>query len=258
MQNIAAKKILLRDVQALTFYKGLYTKSSRTKSIPQLKCVGNSICKYSPSVVQCKNVGFDGNDVQWSCNANLDDRVKFDSLSVSCEGYSYSDDPYVLVGSCGLEYTLAYKDSTTRKRSSTSGPEVWIIPAVIIGFLLFGIYKCIKGTNRGYNEYHTVPDYQPPPPCKLLSNLIQDASAPPLYPNVHAYTSDSPGRNNFWGNFAGGATVGALGAMLMNRNNNHGFRHHYNSFEHEDTDDERRSRDYTTYEATGFGGTTRR
>ena len=28
------------------------------------------------------------------------------SVNVICEGYDYPDDPYILAGSCGLEYTL--------------------------------------------------------------------------------------------------------------------------------------------------------
>lgn len=40
--------------------------------------------------------GFDGADVQWECKAELDSRVKFGRISVSCEGYNHPDDPFVL------------------------------------------------------------------------------------------------------------------------------------------------------------------
>jgi hypothetical protein len=29
-------------------------------------------------------------------------------VEVVCEGYDYPDDPFILKGSCGLEYTLDY------------------------------------------------------------------------------------------------------------------------------------------------------
>jgi hypothetical protein len=44
--------------------------------------------------------------VQWECKADMDNLYRFGSVEVVCEGYDYSDDPYILKGSCGLEYTL--------------------------------------------------------------------------------------------------------------------------------------------------------
>jgi len=38
----------------------------------------------------------------------MDSNLKFGNIEVSCEGYDHPDDPYVLRGSCGLEYTLEY------------------------------------------------------------------------------------------------------------------------------------------------------
>lgn len=40
--------------------------------------------------------------VQWECKAELDSKYQFGRLQVSCEGYEYPDDPYVLRGSCGV------------------------------------------------------------------------------------------------------------------------------------------------------------
>lgn len=43
----------------------------------------------------------------WSCTASsLPKDTELGSVNVSCEGYTYRDDPYVLVGSCAMEYTL--------------------------------------------------------------------------------------------------------------------------------------------------------
>ena len=33
---------------------------------------------------------------------------RFGNVEVVCEGYVYPDDPFILKGSCGLEYTLDY------------------------------------------------------------------------------------------------------------------------------------------------------
>ena len=55
---------------------------------------------------QCYNRGFDGQDVQWECKADMDNLYRFGSVEVVCEGYDYPDDAYILKGSCGLEYTL--------------------------------------------------------------------------------------------------------------------------------------------------------
>jgi hypothetical protein len=43
---------------------------------------------------------------QWECKADLNNDIRFGETTVVCEGYDYPDDPFVLVGSCGVEYTL--------------------------------------------------------------------------------------------------------------------------------------------------------
>ena len=40
--------------------------------------------------------------LQWECKADMDSAYQFGRLQVSCEGYDYPDDPYVLRGSCGV------------------------------------------------------------------------------------------------------------------------------------------------------------
>ena len=40
--------------------------------------------------------------LQWECKAELDSKYKFGRIQVSCEGYDYPDDPYILRGSCGV------------------------------------------------------------------------------------------------------------------------------------------------------------
>lgn len=36
--------------------------------------------------------------------------MQFNHVEVICEGYDYPEDDYILLGSCGLEFTLDYKD----------------------------------------------------------------------------------------------------------------------------------------------------
>lgn len=101
-------KIRLTDVNVITLHQGKMTNSRRSHPVPQLKCVGGSAgCSaFTPSVVQCYNRGSDGYDVQWECKTDMDSQYKFGEVAVSCEGYDYPDDPYILKGSCGLEYTI--------------------------------------------------------------------------------------------------------------------------------------------------------
>jgi hypothetical protein len=106
-----SERIRLSDVSVITFYAGKMTNGRRSSPVPQLQCVGgNAGCSRSflPSSAQCYNRGNDGVDVVWECTANLYQTVTLGRASVSCEGYDYPDDPFVLRGSCGLQYELMY------------------------------------------------------------------------------------------------------------------------------------------------------
>ncbi|XP_037545953.1 store-operated calcium entry-associated regulatory factor isoform X2 [Nematolebias whitei] len=113
---IDAGSVLLREVQALTFYRNQYTTARRSSPVPQLTCVGGSAgCQaFVPDVVQCRNSGWDGVDVQWECKTEMDRSYRFGRVEVSCEGYSHPSDPHVLRGSCGLEYTLELTEGLKR------------------------------------------------------------------------------------------------------------------------------------------------
>ncbi|KAE8301140.1 Store-operated calcium entry-associated regulatory factor [Larimichthys crocea] len=115
--------VLLRDVKALTLYRGRYTTARRSNPVPQLQCTGGSAgCKaFVPEVVQCQNKGWDGFDVQWECKTDMDNAYRFGYVEVSCEGFSYPADDYVLKGSCGLEYTLELTAEGQRKNQGSTG-----------------------------------------------------------------------------------------------------------------------------------------
>jgi hypothetical protein len=114
----ANEKVLMSNVKVITLHKDRMVRARRVGAIPQLKCLGGS-CEYSPDVVQCKNQGSDGIDAQWKCTSEMDKSVRFERLEVLCEGYENPDDPYILAGSCGLEYTLK---STKPKNIHNSPP----------------------------------------------------------------------------------------------------------------------------------------
>lgn len=39
---------------------------------------------------------------QWECKADMENAYKFGKVEVTCEGFDYPDDPYILRGSCGV------------------------------------------------------------------------------------------------------------------------------------------------------------
>jgi hypothetical protein len=74
-----------------------------------MKCIGGSARGlYDVDIMRCKNSGsdYDSENVQWTCTASLPEDFKLGSTDVICEGYDSPDDPYILKGSCGVEYRL--------------------------------------------------------------------------------------------------------------------------------------------------------
>lgn len=62
--------------------------------------------------MECEKVGYNTEKgiFDWRCHSEISDRVIFNHVEVICEGYDYPEDDYILLGSCGLEFTLDYKD----------------------------------------------------------------------------------------------------------------------------------------------------
>jgi hypothetical protein len=67
--------------------------------------------------MRCTNAGseYGPEDVQWTCQASLPTEFKLGSTDVVCEGYDSAEDPYVLKGSCGVEYRLILTEAGERK-----------------------------------------------------------------------------------------------------------------------------------------------
>ncbi|KAL2181366.1 uncharacterized protein P884DRAFT_326084 [Thermothelomyces heterothallicus CBS 202.75] len=116
--------VLLSEVQALTLHgPDKMTTSRRTPPIPQLRCVSPAaLCRLAGPVrtMRCTNqgAGYGGaEDAAWACAVagGLPRAVRLDRTDVLCEGYASPDDPYVLRGSCGVEYTVRLTEEGRRR-----------------------------------------------------------------------------------------------------------------------------------------------
>lgn len=110
--------VLLSNIKTLTLHGSRETTSRRGPSVPQLDCVGgNAKGLHDVDVMRCTNAGSDyaPEDVQWTCQATLPSEFKLGSTEVVCEGYESSEDPYVLKGSCGVEYRLVLTEAGEAK-----------------------------------------------------------------------------------------------------------------------------------------------
>ncbi|KAI1429372.1 hypothetical protein F5Y12DRAFT_483732 [Xylaria sp. FL1777] len=117
--------ILLSQVQTLTLRANKQTSHRRVSAIPQLRCVSSrEVCAlHAVDVMRCTNQGssYGAEDVEWSCTASLPPELKLGATDVVCEGYASPDDPYVLRGSCGVEYRLVLTDLGERKFPEIAG-----------------------------------------------------------------------------------------------------------------------------------------
>lgn len=118
-QSVPKNAVLLSSISSLTLRAGKQTSAQRSSPIPQAVCTGPpEICRlYAVDTIRCTNAGsdYDEENVQWTCTAALPEEFKFGSTDVSCEGYASSDDPYVLKGSCGVEYRLLLTEKGEEK-----------------------------------------------------------------------------------------------------------------------------------------------
>ncbi|TKA76576.1 hypothetical protein B0A55_04065 [Friedmanniomyces simplex] len=113
-KSTRSNSVLLSQVKTLTLRADQETSHRRVSPLPQLACVGgNAKGLYGVDIMRCKNAGsdYDTEDIQWTCSASLPDEFKLGSTDVICEGYDGPDDPYVLKGSCGVEYRLVLTEA---------------------------------------------------------------------------------------------------------------------------------------------------
>jgi len=158
------ERVRLSQVSALSLYAGKTTEARRSAPIPQMSCVGGPCRDANPDVIQCRNVGSDGYDQQWECQANLPDGISFGTTTVSCEGFEYPNDPYILKGSCGVEYTLRGKRTGSDYEGSSSHYHTYPSYShghssggyggfwALAGLVLLGCMLC-GGRQRSYGSY---------------------------------------------------------------------------------------------------------
>lgn len=140
-------RIKLIDIKYLTLYKDRLSTYRRLSPIQQLQCTSGCEYTHLPSIVNCYNLGWDGKTVQWECRAELDTNYKFGTIQISCEGYDYKGDEYVLVGSCGLEYSIESKNASI----GTMGIIFLAIFAIIgVGIFGFCIYVAYRYRDKNY------------------------------------------------------------------------------------------------------------
>nr|ACO11617.1 Transmembrane protein 66 precursor [Caligus rogercresseyi] len=166
-------KVLLTQVKTLTLSEGSMTTGRRASRTSQLSRTGGSApWGIEPRTVQCYNRGHDGVDVQWECKADLESTVELGRIEVTCEGYDYPDDPYILRGSCGLEYSLenrrgsSHQSNTqgSQKKSSSGGFNFAdSLVLFVMALVAYALYRsCVSGSrnqeDRAYgstnDDYH--------------------------------------------------------------------------------------------------------
>ncbi|KAK9407938.1 store-operated calcium entry-associated regulatory factor [Crotalus adamanteus] len=178
------ERVLLREVQALTLYKGKHTNYRRTSPVPQLQCTGGSAgcTAYTPEVVQCYNKGWDGYDVQWECKAHLDVSYRFGKIELFlCDNrqHNFPNDD-VHSGSYGQSYqsppSPGFKSNYTGAASgsnydSNSRPGFWT------GLGAGGLLGYLIGNRRSPLDHRHSPYYStwagpsaPPPFTGSLGN----------------------------------------------------------------------------------------
>lgn len=148
-----ANSVLLSNIKTLTLRSSAQTSSRRVPSIPQLSCVGgNARDLYTVDVLRCRNAGSDYDDanVQWTCQASLPPEFKLGSTDVICEGYDGPEDPFVLKGSCGVEYRLVLTEEGEERYGrredvggggSTRTEKLWFFACLSCEFL-FRVLSC--------------------------------------------------------------------------------------------------------------------
>lgn len=285
--------VLLSDVSSLTLRSGKPTAHRRVSAVPQLACIGpKKLCSlYFVDVMRCKNEGSDYNDdnIQWTCKASLPEEFKLGSTDVGCEGYESSDDPYILKGSCGVQYRLALTKKgektfgSSHGDGSTHGFEskgkvqeaiFWLIFIAVGGIILLSAFGCIGlsrhragGRAAGGNSWGGGGggSDDPPPPYDWR---------PPQKPRTRPYSSRShwsdrsnrgeTWRPGFWTGALGGTAAGyALGNRGQGRRQNGAQGSSWVGPSTQDAGEGSSpspgsSFSYSSYESTGFGSTSRR
>lgn len=111
----ASRGIRLQAIRFLEFSASNVTTTRHGQPKPKLQCVGDTFCDaIQPQHVFCANIGFVHPNVVWQCNTNLPKGYSLDQVEVSCEGYGFAGNQFVLDGSCALRYAIAHESPPSR------------------------------------------------------------------------------------------------------------------------------------------------
>lgn len=225
-------RIALDKIPALTFYRDALTKARRTPPIPQLVCTGKPCKLYQPEVVRCANLGGSGVDVDWKCEADLPSSLRFGKVEVSCEGWSGPGDPYVMKGSCSLEYQLVELPSSLRDNGGSSMfggvtrffrnldasgmvfMAVWLVVLALLAYSFVNSCLCRHYPSTGNTRRVNPPSY----PASGGGGgggggsfpFAPSSPPPPYSKDPPSSSTDGQWRPGFWS----GAALGALAHHL--------------------------------------------
>lgn len=233
-------RIRLDRIKSLIFYKDALTAARRTDPLPQLTCVGKACRLYMPEAVRCINVGGEGTEVDWKCEADLPEALRFGRVEVSCEGWEGPGDPYVLKGSCALEYRLVQVPSSLRGDERHQFPSrfrSWlgdqdaaaiIFSVVWVAVFAYILWHFLKSCFRRHSSTTARrPDTGPPRPTNnpgwFSAFRPEDRHDPP--PPYSKYASGAapagPSIGEWRPGFWTGAAMGGLGAYLFGSSGRH-------------------------------------
>lgn len=162
----------LKQVESLTLRSSQQTSHRRVPAVPQLRCISRpALCaKHEVDLMRCDNkgAGYDAEDIQWTCAAQLPPELKLGSTDVQCEGYSGPDDPYVLKGSCGVEYRLVLTRAGEERWPDLAGGRdhdhhphgggpgdtwfaylFWVLFVGVVGWIAYSAWRESQQARRG-------------------------------------------------------------------------------------------------------------
>lgn len=119
MAGSSATRVLMDDIQSLSFHQGQLTTARRLKPVKQLRCVGIAGEGTEPRIgsITCLRIGPAGRygQRQWDCQAKLPAGMVLGNTRLTCEGYDNRADPYVLTDSCAIEYSVVHRKIRERR-----------------------------------------------------------------------------------------------------------------------------------------------
>ncbi|KAF8349163.1 hypothetical protein F5887DRAFT_553632 [Amanita rubescens] len=227
-------RVQLSKITALTFDKHSQAVGRRTK-VPQLVCKGKPCDLYQPEAVHCRRLsGGSGTDIDWKCEADLPDALRFGKVEVSCEGWSGPGDPFVVKGSCSLEYRLVEVPGALRGSRSKAGwtsedlfstlfTIIWIAVVFYIAYTFILNFFTTRNNSRQPGSQYSSRPSRPGGGGGGSGGDTYRGNFPGGYDEPPPpYTDDRQKRNEsaegwrpgFWS----GAALGGLATHLFNRN----------------------------------------